>query len=494
MFVSGFLFLRNTIIFISESCTCAASNQYIGMTFNSLQFLVFFLVVTLMFFRLQHQKMRMLLLLVASCYFYMSFIPEYLLILGGTIVVDYFAGLQIERSEGRSRRWWLIVSLVANIGVLAVFKYYNFFIDAVSSGAGLFGKPLSLPLLQIALPVGLSFHTFQAMSYTIEVYRRNQPAERNFITYALYVMFYPQLVAGPIERPQNILPQLKEYRPYNWDNVKEGLSQMLWGFFKKVVVADRLSMAVDHTYNYVDGHSSPALWIGAVFYSFQIYCDFSGYSDIAIGAAKVMNIQLMTNFNQPYLAKNMSEFWSRWHISLSSWFRDYVYIPLGGNRRGNGRRLFNILLVFMLSGLWHGANYTFIVWGLLHGLLVALSQRKEKGAGKGRSVLFNGISIAVNFMLVTVLWVFFRSASIAAAGKYIKRMFNFKAGENYLGVDKVEVIFSVALIGIVMLREYLLTKHFISKDKYFYLYTIMMVLVCYYFGVFIENHFIYFQF
>ena len=452
------------------------------------------MVITLLFFRLQHQKMRMLLLLVASCYFYMSFIPEYLLILGGTIVVDYFAGLQIERSEGKSRRWWLVVSLIANIGVLAVFKYYNFFIDAVSSGVGLLGKPLSLPLLQIALPVGLSFHTFQAMSYTIEVYRGNQKAERSFMAYALYVMFYPQLVAGPIERPQNILAQLKEYRPYNWDNAKEGLSQMLWGFFKKVVVADRLSMVVDHTYNYVDGHSSVALWVSAVFYSFQIYCDFSGYSDIAIGAAKVMNIDLMTNFRQPYLARNMSEFWSRWHISLSSWFRDYVYIPLGGNRKGNGRRIFNILLVFMLSGLWHGANYTFIVWGVLHGLLVVVSQRKRKDKGKLVSSLFTGIAIIINFVLVTILWIFFRSTSIAMAGRYIWRMFSFKRGDSYLGIDKAEVLFSVVLISVMMLREYFLTKHFISKNKSFYIYTLLMVLACYYFGVFIENHFIYFQF
>jgi alginate O-acetyltransferase complex protein AlgI len=464
------------------------------MTFNSLQFLVFFMVVTLWFFRLKNQKGRIWLLLIASCYFYMSFIPEYILILGGTIIIDYFAGLQIERTEGSSRKSWLILSLIANIGVLAVFKYYNFFIDNIHTGFLFFGKPLSLPILKMALPIGLSFHTFQAMSYTIEVYRKKQAAERNFVVYALYVMFYPQLVAGPIERPQNVLPQLKEFREYNWDNVKEGLTRMLWGFFKKVVIADRLAIVVDRTFTHTHDSSSLALFTGAVFYSFQIYCDFSGYSDIALGAAKVMNIRLMENFNQPYLSRGMTDFWTRWHISLSSWFRDYLYIPLGGNRKGEFRRKLNVLIVFLLSGLWHGANWTFIIWGLLHGLLVILLTRKNSDT-TGRSFLVNVLKVSGTFILVTFLWIFFRSPNLSAAWDYIQHICAFRGGSNYIGFgSRAELLFSIMLIGIMLLREKYLQTHFISSNARFYLYTAVMVVICYFFGVFAENQFIYFQF
>ena len=464
------------------------------MTFNSLQFLVFFMVVTLWFFSLKNQKGRIWLLLIASCYFYMSFIPEYILILGGTIIVDYFAGIQIEKSEGRSRKLWLVLSLIANIGTLAVFKYYNFFIDNIHTGLLFFGKPLSLPLLKMALPIGLSFHTFQAMSYTIEVYRRKQPAERNFIVYSLYVMFYPQLVAGPIERPQNVLPQLKEFREYNWDHVKEGLARMAWGFFKKVVIADRLAMVVDRTFAHTSESSSMALLTGAVFYSFQIYCDFSGYSNIALGAAKVMNIKLMENFKEPYLSSSITTFWSRWHISLSSWFRDYLYIPLGGNRKGEARRKLNIFIVFLLSGLWHGANWTFIVWGVLHGLFVVFTGSKTKDADKQQPAIITFIKVVFNFMLVTFLWVFFRSENVMKAFHYIIRIFSFRPGSDYLGVNHVEFLFSLLVIGIMLLRERYIPMHFISSNKRFYCYIFAMVIICYLFGVFAENQFIYFQF
>lgn len=464
------------------------------MTFNSLHFLVFFMVVTLWFFRLQRQNSRILLLLIASCYFYMALIPEYILILGGTIVVDYFAGIQIEKSEGTSRRFWLITSLIANIGVLAVFKYYNFFIDNIQTAFHFMGKQYSLPVLKMALPIGLSFHTFQAMSYTIEVYRKHQTAERNFSTYALYVMFYPQLVAGPIERPQNVLPQLKEFRPYNWDNVKEGLARMLWGFFKKAVIADRLAMVVERTFVHSNESSSLALFIGAIFYSFQIYCDFSGYSDIALGAAKVMNIGLMENFNQPYLSSNITTFWSRWHISLSSWFRDYLYIPLGGNRKGELRRKLNVFLVFLLSGLWHGANWTFIFWGVLHGLMVIFLPGIVDKKADTRPATVKTLWIVANFIIVTFLWIFFRSPNVGFAIDYISKILHFTGGSNYVGINRVELVFSVLLIAIMLWREKFLPRHFITSDRMFYFYTACMVPICYFFGVFIENQFIYFQF
>jgi len=461
------------------------------MTFISLQFLVFFMVVTLWFFRLKNQKGRIWLLLIASCYFYMSFIPEYILILGGTIIVDYFAGIQIEKSEGSNRKFWLVLSIIANIGTLAVFKYYNFFIDNIHTGFLFFGKPLQLPLLKMALPIGLSFHTFQALSYTIEVYRRKQPAERNFVVYALYVMFYPQLVAGPIERPQNVIPQLKEFRPYNWDNVKEGLARMCWGFFKKVVIADRLAMVVERTFGHTAETSSAALFIGAVFYSFQIYCDFSGYSDIALGAAKVMNIRLMENFKQPYLSGNLSEFWTRWHISLSTWFRDYLYIPLGGNRKGEWRRRMNIMVVFLLSGLWHGANWTFIIWGLLHGLFVLILVWKINSGGSAVRKL---LGILFNFIVVTFLWIFFRAENLHAAWVYIKSICSFRGGSNYITLNPVEFIFSILIIFIMLFREKYLPRHTISSNSRFWVYLFSMVIICYFFGVFKENQFIYFQF
>jgi len=464
------------------------------MTFVSLQFLVFFMVVTLWFFRLQNQRARVWLLLVASCYFYMSFIPVYILILGGTIVVDYFAGIQIERSGGSARKMWLILSIIANIGALAIFKYYNFFIDNIHTGAHFFGRPLALPLLRMALPIGLSFHTFQALSYTIEVYRKNQPAERDFVTYALYVMFYPQLVAGPIERPQNVLPQLKEFRAYNWDNVKEGLARMLWGFFKKAVIADRLAMAVERTFGHTSETSSAALLLGAMLYSFQIYCDFSGYSDIALGAAKVMNIRLMENFRQPYLARNLGDFWTRWHISLSSWFRDYLYIPLGGNRRGAWRRRLNVVIVFLLSGLWHGANWTFIIWGMLHGLFVLALAGLGKEALAPRRGLLSVLKISGNFLLVTFLWIFFRAENLHAAFVYIRSIFSLRGGANYISLNPAELAFAAVMIALMMVRECKRPGHFIVRDSLFWTYTIFMVVVCYYLGVFAENQFIYFQF
>ena len=320
------------------------------MLFNSFSFLVFFPLVTLIYF-LSPYRFRWLILLTASCYFYMAFIPYYILILGGTIVIDYFAGILIENAtEGNRRKQFLIMSLIANIGVLAVFKYYNFFIDNFNEVITFLGFDSSLPYLGIILPIGLSFHTFQAMSYTIEVYRGNQTAERNFVKYALYVMFFPQLVAGPIERPQNVLPQFNFHYDIDYERIVAGLKQMLWGFFKKIVIADRLSALVKQGYGNIDNHDGFSLLLYTYFFAIQIYCDFSGYSDIAIGSAKVLGINLRENFRTPYFSKSIREFWQRWHMSLSTWFRDYVYIPLGGKKVERGRLFFNTMVVFLVSG------------------------------------------------------------------------------------------------------------------------------------------------
>ncbi|MEW5847188.1 MAG: MBOAT family O-acyltransferase [Myxococcota bacterium] len=364
-----------------------------------------------------------LLLLVASCAFYMAFIPVYVLILLFTILVDYTAGLLIERSTGPRRKTWLVASIVTNVGVLAVFKYYNFFVHSLEDAAHGLGMSATLPALTWILPIGLSFHTFQAMSYTLEVYRGNQKAEHHLGIYALYVMFYPQLVAGPIERPQNLLPQFRAFQlspRWNDANVVYGLRLMLWGLFKKCVVADRLSPVVDRVYGQPEAFGSVAHALATVFFAFQIYADFSGYSDIALGAARVMNIKLMTNFRQPYLAVSVSDFWRRWHVSLSTWFKDYVYVPLGGSRHGMARTNLNLLLTFMVSGLWHGANWTFVVWGALNGMLLVLENGLRRAASRWSALTWlvaeSGVWAQVarvrTFALVCCTWVFFRAETV----------------------------------------------------------------------------------
>ncbi len=389
------------------------------MLFNSFEFIIFFPVVTIGFFLLPH-KARWAWLLMASCYFYMFFKPIYILILAGTIIIDYFAGLLIEKTEDKKRRkWYLALSLVANIGILAYFKYYNFLAISLSqflSDLGLLRQ--SFPLLDFALPIGLSFHTFQAMSYTIEVYRGNQKAERHFGIYALYVMFYPQLVAGPIERPQNVLPQFHEVKTFDYQRFRLGLQLMAWGLFKKVVIADRLAVFVDSVYVSPLQHSGFEFVTGIIFFTFQIYCDFSGYSDIALGSAQVMGFRLMKNFDRPYFSKTISEFWHRWHISLSTWFRDYLYIPLGGNRVSKPRWYFNQFTVFLVSGIWHGANWNYIIWGALHGfyLIFALFTKNSRNSVinllkiNQLPVFYKVIQVITTFVLIAFAWIFFRAS------------------------------------------------------------------------------------
>lgn len=389
------------------------------MLFNSFAFFLFFPVVTGLYFLLPH-RWRWFLLLTASCAFYMYFIPKYILILGFTIVIDYIAGILIERAEGRRRKLFLGWSLVANVGVLALFKYFNFLNENLFSLAAFLGWGYSIQSLSLILPVGLSFHTFQAMSYTIEVYRGRQKAERHFGIYALYVMFYPQLVAGPIERPQNLLHQFYDRHYFDYQRVTSGLKLMAWGLFKKVVVADRLAVFVNNVYADPSQFHGPVLALGTVFFAFQIFCDFSGYSDIAIGSARVMGFKLMRNFDSPYQAQGMSEFWRRWHISLSTWFKDYLYISIGGNRVSAPRWYANILIVFLVSGLWHGANWTYVVWGGMHGFFLvfgaatqATRDRVARAIGLAQLPrLHTSLKILTTFLLVCLSWIFFRAKSI----------------------------------------------------------------------------------
>lgn len=484
------------------------------MLFNSVHFAIFFVVVTTIFYILSY-KDRWKLLLISSCYFYMVFAPVYILILGFTIVVDYYAGIYIERSDGNRRKTYLVTSLLTNIGVLAFFKYYNFINGNLILLLNTTSIESSLPELTMLLPIGLSFHTFQAMSYTIEVYRGKQIAERKFGIYSLYVMFYPQLVAGPIERPQNILHQFKEKHDIDYQQIANGLKLMTWGLFKKVVIADRLAVIVNFVYNEPTQFQGLPLIVATVMFALQIYCDFSGYSDIAIGSAQVMGFRLMKNFDRPYFSKSISEFWKRWHISLSTWFRDYVYIPLGGNRVSVGRWYSNLFITFMLSGLWHGANWTYIVWGGLNGFYLIV----ESLTSKSRIAVAESIGLIrfplvhkatggiITFGLICLSWVFFRANSVNDAMYIIANMFsNIRLSyqdviSTNLGSTKYDVVVGtialIILFGVEWMQRHQSIFALIAPRPTYQRLTIYFMLIMFIvmFGIFnVQQQFIYFQF
>lgn len=467
------------------------------MLFNSLHFFIFFIIITLGYWSLGWAG-RWRLLLFASCYFYMIFQPVYILILFFTIIIDYFAGIWLENTEGKQRKWLLILSIISNVGILAFFKYYHFLFDNVSHILGFLQVKNPLPIFSFILPIGLSFHTFQAMSYTFEVYRGNQKAERHFGIYALYVMFYPQLVAGPIERPQNVLPQFHATHQYNWEKTKSGLMMMAWGLFKKVVIADRLAMMVDFAYKNPSEQSGLTLFVATFFYTFQIYCDFSGYSDIALGSAKVMGFDLMENFRTPYFSTSISEFWRRWHISLSTWFRDYLYIPLGGNRVSEWRRYFNQFFVFMVSGLWHGAAWTFVIWGSLHGSYLILAVLRDKYFPKlslPKNLWGKSINLISTFLLVMLAWVFFRAKGTHDAFVILKKIGTLSLSQRFkTPLNNVEMWFSLGLILFLLWKEYKFFNIDTRSSQKFFGLSALFILVIYFFGVFETNQFIYFQF
>lgn len=387
------------------------------MLFNSIAFFIFFPVVTIFYYILPH-RFRWLLLLIASCFFYMFFIPQYILILFSLIGIDFFAGLQIEKYKKRSkkRKLFLLLSILANIGILFAFKYFNFFNENIANIAHILHWNYPLTLLHIILPIGLSFHTFQSLSYVIEVYKGRQKAEKHLGIYALYVMFYPQLVAGPIERPQQMLPQFYIKHTFNPLQVTEGLQRMLIGFFKKSVIADNVAIITNQVYSMPHSYIGMPLILATIAFSIQIYADFSGYSDIAIGAAKVMGFTFVENFNYPYFSTSINNFWRKWHMSLYSWFRDYIYIPLGGSKKGLFLHMRNLLIVFMLSGLWHGAAWTFVIWGLLHGLFLSIATILDRiHSIKLPSFIKNSFGLIWTYILVTFAWVFFRANSLTDA-------------------------------------------------------------------------------
>lgn len=483
------------------------------MLFNSFEFLVFFPVVVGVYL-LTPQRYRWTWLLAASYYFYMCWKAEYLVLILISTLIDYVAGLRMGRTEAvRERRFWLVTSLLANLGILFAFKYANFFGESLSAVFDQFNIMLDVPVFNVLLPVGISFYTFQSMSYTIDVYRGEKTPERHLGYFALYVAFFPQLVAGPIERSTRLLPNLRHRAPLTTDRLVSGLQLMLWGFFKKLVIADRVAIYVNEMYGAPWEQDGLTLLVATYFFAFQIYCDFSGYSDIAIGTARILGVDLMKNFDRPYFATSIGEFWHRWHISLSTWFRDYLYIPLGGNRVRVRRWYFNLMATFVISGLWHGANWTFVVWGFLHGgLLVAAvataGWRKrfwERIGANAWPRLMHGMRLLLTFHLVCLAWVFFRAENVGEAVLIVLRILTMNLGAVDFGdlagpLGWGELAVAIGAIGLMLavhiqqgrqpLGNWIRQRPALLRWAVYYALLFGIV----FFGVFNHSEFIYFQF
>ena len=433
------------------------------MLFNSLNYLIFLTIVFTLYWLVQ-ERFKWIVLLVASYYFYMCSGPQYGLLILGITVVSYLSALCISKSKDNGiKKIVLVGTILIFLLILFFFKYFNFFINTTNSIMSLFGVGQDFVTINIVLPVGISFYTFQTMSYVIDVYRGTTKAENHIGKYATFVSFFPQLVAGPIERSNNLLSQIKAKHVFSYDKAMHGVKLMLWGYFKKLLIADLVSEYVQKVFDNPHNFTGFALLIAALFFTVQIYCDFSGYSDIAVGTAMLFGINLMTNFKSPYFSGSIREFWGRWHISLSTWFRDYIYIPLGGNRVGKIRHSFNLIVTFLVSGLWHGANWTFIVWGGVHGIAQAL-ESLTIGKRENKSKLLHYIRVLLVFVFCVFSWVFFVSHSISDALYVLSSCWNgivnpinyLKCGISAVGIESEMLI----LIGVFILT---LTVHdFIS--------------------------------
>jgi len=432
----------------------------------------------------------------------MFFIPQYIFILFTTILIDYLAAIWIEKAETNKKKTYLIISILSTCLVLFVFKYFDFFNQNMLFLSHEMGFHYPEKIIKFILPIGLSFHTFQSLSYVIEVYRGKQKAEKHFGIYSLYVMFYPQLVSGPIERPQNLLVQLRGEISFKYANLVQGLRLILFGLFIKMVIADNIAQYVDQIYANPSIYNSISILKGLLFYSFQIYCDFLGYSTIAIGCARAMGYSLMDNFKNPYLSRNISEFWQRWHISLSTWFRDYVYFSLGGNRVKIQRWMINILIVFLLSGLWHGANWTFVLWGLAHGCVYILERlfkrliEFKKSENKYAVFISNSFNVIKTFVIVSFIWILFRATDLHQVKIIIKSIIqNFKITDSFTIEPKIWLFFGLfIIIDFLMLNNrfdlWCNNRNFVVRWS---LYSVMIFLIIVFSSV--NNFpFIYFQF
>jgi len=484
------------------------------MLFNSINFAIFLPIVFILYWfcfnrNLRHQN---ILILLSSYFFYSCWDWRFTFLLLFSTSLDYLAGIKIQNSKFITiKRFWFWLSVIINVGFLGIFKYYNFFAESFAVAISNFGWSVNPMMLDIILPVGISFYTFHGLSYIIDVYNNRINAEKSFIDYAVFVSFFPLLVAGPIERATHLLPQIKKKRIFRYENAADGLRQILWGLFKKIVIADNCAEFANQIFNNSAELNGSTLALGALFFTFQIYGDFSGYSDIALGTARLFGIELLKNFNFPYFSRNIAEFWRRWHISLSSWFKDYLYIPLGGSRGGIGMQIRNIFIIFIVSGFWHGANWTFIVWGLLNALYILPSIITKNNrnyieiVAKGRLLpTFNEIiQILITFSLTAFAWIFFRSESIGQASEYVSGLFS----KSIFSIPKISepekawttFILIVFFVIIEWLgREYNYALEGIRKfqSKYTrWVFYILILLIIYFYGYFGESvEFIYFQF
>ena len=429
------------------------------MFFNSLHFAIFLPIVFILYWVIGAKSKinQNYILILASYYFYSCWDWRFLFLLVFSTLLDYVSGMKIEKSQTPfERKMWLWICVTINLGFLGVFKYYNFFASSFAKLVHSFGFTASPILLKLILPVGISFYTFHGLSYIIDIYYKRIKAEKNFVDYSLFVSYFPLLVAGPIERATHLLPQLKVNRKFEFNKAKEGIYQIVWGLVKKVVIADSCAIYANEIFNHYNSMNSWSLILGAIYFAFQIYGDFSGYSDIALGTSKLFGIDLLRNFNYPYFSRDIAEFWRKWHISLSSWFRDYLYIPLGGSK---GNKLFqvrNTFIIFLVSGFWHGANFTYVAWGLINALyflpLLLLNQNRKNVADFTLGFNFDSVRTLLNilstFALTCIAWIFFRSKTITDAFLYIKRMFeNQKFSTEYFRIER----YSNELLALVLI-------------------------------------------
>ena len=468
------------------------------MLFNSLHFIFFLPIVVLLYYLLAH-KYRWILLFIASSYFYSVFYLPYVFILYAVIIIDYVCGLLIENSDGRRRWLWLLISIISNIGLLSYFKYTNFFIDIYNEAAPLLYVSKHIKNLDIILPIGLSFHTFQSLSYTIEVYRNKQKAEKHIGYFAIYVLFFPQMVAGPIERYERLGNELRVSQRISYENFSHGLRLILYGLFVKMCIADNLAPMVDEVYQAPQSYYSSSVWMALIAFAIQIYADFYGYSTVALGAARILGIHLMDNFKQPYFAIGIQDFWKRWHISLSTWFRDYVFFSMGGSRVKTFRWIINVLFLFAVSGFWHGANYTFIIWGLLHGLAYLL----DKGISNitpphlKHLKLYSVVSMLATFLVVVIIWVFFRAKDLTNSLEILKQSMSYGFEANkHLEVSWIPL----SMFGIFVLLEIAIINsrfdNWLASKKISFrwaIYSVLIVCLLLFSGI-KSIPFIYFQF
>lgn len=485
------------------------------MNFNSLQY-VLFLPVTVALYFILPKKIKNPMLLLASYFFYMCWEPVYALLMLFSTAATYLCSILIDKKALGKRKLWLVLCLTVNLAILFFFKYYNFTADSFTSLFGLLGSEATVPTLNILLPVGISFYTFQALGYTMDVYRGDIPCEKNFIDYALFVSFFPQLVAGPIERTGNIVPQLKAEHKFSFSNLRDGTTLILWGLMKKMVIADNLAVIVNNGYNNPKEYTGMQLAFATFCFAFQIYCDFSAYSDIARGSARWMGIELCRNFNCPYIADSIKDFWRRWHISLSTWFKDYLYFPLGGSRVKKGRHILNVLIVFLVSGVWHGAAFTYIIWGALHGLYQAvgilLTPLREKVIYRiiPKSNLFmKAVKIIGTFALVCFAWILFRANSLSDAVYIIEKIISIPfdgilpLAFGAMGLSRktlaavgicTAILYAVDVINLKKPLAQLLGKTVFLKYVVFFLLIICIFVFGYYGEGFDPQAFVYFQF